>query len=115
MNERLTIQNPRAEIVRWLPIGRCEVGHGSGQCAPPAKRPGVMGAIKGNIGAAAAKRGSDDEKIAIKQKDVDQTRHSFSNAPAQRFFSSQRREPKEDAKSSGLAEKDFTFCANRFT
>jgi hypothetical protein len=115
MNERLTIQIPHAEIVRWLPIGRCEVGHGSGQCTPPAKRPGVMGAIKGNIGAAAAKKGSDDEKIAIKQKDVAKTWGSPLNAGAQRFFSSQRREPKEDARSSGLAEKDLTFYANRFT
>ena len=40
---------------------------------PPAKRPGVMGAIKGNIGAAAAKKGSDDEKIAIEQKDIAKT------------------------------------------
>ena len=35
---------------------------------PPAKRPGVMGAIKGNIGAAAAKRWICDEKTAIKSK-----------------------------------------------
>jgi hypothetical protein len=82
---------------------------------PPAKRPGVMGAIKGNIGAAAAKKGSYDEKIAIKQKDVAKTWGSPLNAGAQRFFSSQRREPKEDARSSGLAEKDLTFYANRFT
>ena len=35
---------------------------------PPAKRPGVMGAIKGDIGAAAAKRWSGVEKIAINQR-----------------------------------------------
>src|SRR5438552_17510227 len=29
MNERLTIRNWHFEIFRWLPIGRCEVGHGS--------------------------------------------------------------------------------------
>jgi hypothetical protein len=36
---------------------------------PGAKRPGVMRAIKGNIGAAAAKKWNSVEKIAIKQKD----------------------------------------------
>ena len=81
----------------------------------PAKRPGVMGAIKGNIGAAAAKRRNDDEKIAIKQKDADQTWRFPLNAGAKRLFSSQRRGSKEDARSSGLAEKDLTFYANRFT
>jgi hypothetical protein len=80
-----------------------------------AKRPGVMRAIKGNIGAAAAKRWSGDEKIAIKQKAGCKTCHSSIDEGAKRFFSSQRRGPKEDARSAGLAEKDLTFCANRFT
>ena len=31
MNERLTIRNRHFEIFTWLPIGRCDVGHGSGQ------------------------------------------------------------------------------------
>jgi hypothetical protein len=35
----------------------------------PAKRPGVMRAIKGDIGAATAKRWNRGEKIAIEQKD----------------------------------------------
>src|ERR1043166_7620611 len=30
MNERLTIRNWHFEIFRWLPIGRCDIGHGSG-------------------------------------------------------------------------------------
>jgi len=29
MNERLTIRNWHFEIFRWLPIGRCDIGHGS--------------------------------------------------------------------------------------
>ena len=36
---------------------------------PGAKRPGVMRAIKGNIGAASAEKWNSVEKIAIKQKD----------------------------------------------
>jgi hypothetical protein len=115
MNERLTIQNPHAEILGWLPIGRCEASHGSARAIPGAKWPGVMGAIKGNIGAAAAKRWNGDEKIAIKQKDVAKTGHSSVECRTRRSFSSQRRRPQEDARSSGLAEKDFTFCADRFT
>jgi hypothetical protein len=50
MNERLTIRNPHFEIFRWLPIGRCDIGHGSGQRLPDGG-PGVMSGIKGNIGA----------------------------------------------------------------
>jgi len=46
MNERLTIRNSHFEIFRWLPIGRCDVGHGS-----DGKPAGVMRPIKGNIGA----------------------------------------------------------------
>src|SRR5215216_398846 len=55
-----------------VPIGRCEVGHSSGQSThntpSGAKRPGVMRAIKGDIGAAAAEKWNSFEKIAIKQK-----------------------------------------------
>jgi hypothetical protein len=40
---------------------------------PGAKRPGVMRAIKGNIGAATAEKWSGFEKIAIKQKDSSRT------------------------------------------
>jgi hypothetical protein len=40
---------------------------------PGAKRPGVMRAIKGNIGAAAAEKWNSVEKIAIKQKDSSRT------------------------------------------
>jgi hypothetical protein len=69
MNERLTIRNWQFEIFRWLPIGRCDIGHGSGHSGLVAKRPGVMRAIKGNIGAAWAEKWNSFEKIADKQKD----------------------------------------------
>jgi hypothetical protein len=69
MNERLTIRNWQFEIFRWLPIGRCDIGHGSGHSGLVAKRPGVMRAIKGNIGAARAEKWNSFEKIVIKQKD----------------------------------------------
>jgi len=69
MNERLTIRNWHFEIFRWLPIGRCDIGHGSGHGGLVAKRPGLMRAIKGNIGAARAKKWNSFEKIAVKQKD----------------------------------------------
>jgi hypothetical protein len=49
----------------------------------PAKRPGVMRAIKGNIGAAAAKKWNGDEKIAIKQKAGRKTCRFPSNAGGQ--------------------------------
>jgi hypothetical protein len=69
MNERLTIRNWHFEIFRWLPIGRCDIDHGSGKALSGAKRPGVMRAIKGNIGAAAAEKWNSFGKIAVKQKD----------------------------------------------
>jgi hypothetical protein len=50
VNEWLTIRNSHSEFFTWLPIGRCEVRHGSSQQA----RPAVMRAIKGYIGAASA-------------------------------------------------------------
>lgn len=53
-------------------------------------RPGVMRVIKGNIGAATGFN-----------LDV--------------LFSPQARDLEEDARSSLLAEKDFTFCVNGFT
>jgi hypothetical protein len=74
-----------------------------------------MRAIKGNIGAARAEKWNSVENIAIKQKDSARTSLTPSNAEANGFLSSQRRGSKEDARSSGLAEKDLTFCANRFT
>jgi hypothetical protein len=40
---------------------------------PGAKRPGVMRAIKGNIGAAAAEKWNSVEKIEVKQKDSSRT------------------------------------------
>jgi hypothetical protein len=40
---------------------------------PGAKRPGVMRAIKGNIGAATAEKWNSFEKIVIKQKDSPRT------------------------------------------
>ena len=52
-----------------MPIGRCDIGHGSGKALRGAKRPGVMRAIKGNIGAEAAEKWNCFEKIAVKQKD----------------------------------------------
>jgi len=77
MNERLTIRNWHFEIFTWLPIGRCDIGHGSGQGplnAPSgAKRPGVMRAIKGNIGAERAEKRNCFEKIAIEQEDSART------------------------------------------
>jgi hypothetical protein len=112
MNERLTIRNWQFEIFRWLPIGRCDIGHGSGHSGLVAKRPGVMRAIKGNIGAEAAEKWNCFEKIAVKQKD---SAGSPPNAGASGFFSSQGRGSKEDARSSGLAEKDLAFCVNPFT
>ncbi|WP_324420077.1 hypothetical protein [Bradyrhizobium sp.] len=115
MNERLTVRNPHAEIFRWLPIRRCDLGHGSAQGCSAAKRPGVLGAIKGDIGAAPAKEWNGCEKIAVEQTDGRKTWHSAREARLEGFFSSRRRGPKEDARSSGLAEKDLTFYANRFT
>jgi hypothetical protein len=73
MNERLTIRNWHFEIFRWLPIGRCDIGHGSGKALRGAKRPGVMRAIKGNIGAEAAEKRNSLEKIVIEQKDSART------------------------------------------
>jgi hypothetical protein len=73
MNERLTIRNWHFEIFRWLPNGRCDIGHGSGKALRGAKRPGVMRAIKGNIGAERAEKWYSLEKIAIKQKDSGRT------------------------------------------
>jgi hypothetical protein len=46
MNERLTIRNWHFEIFRWLPNGRCDVGHGSGH----GRQRGVMN-TKGDAGA----------------------------------------------------------------
>jgi hypothetical protein len=115
MNERLTIRNWHFEIFRWLPIGRCDIGHGSDKALRGAKRPGVMRAIKVKIGAERAEKWNSVENNAIKQKDSARPRPTPSNAGAGGFFSSQRRGSQEDARSSGLAEKDLTFCANRFT
>jgi hypothetical protein len=88
MNERLTIRNWHFEIFRWLPIGRCDIGHGSGQGtlnAPSgAKRPGVVRAIKGNIGAEAAEKWNSVEKVAIKQKDSSRT--LFTSVGSQRVL-----------------------------
>ena len=36
MNERLTIETGISRFLAWLPIGRCEVGHGSAQGTPGA-------------------------------------------------------------------------------
>jgi hypothetical protein len=84
MNERLTIRNWQFEIFRWLPIGRCDIGHGSGHSGA-----GVMRTIKGDIGATPDNCGN-------------------------RFFSPQARGSQEDARSSALAEKDLTFSVKRF-
>ena len=92
MNERLTIRYPHFEILIWLPIGRCDVDHGSDRRDPGGKvanLPGVLRTIKGTIGATRAIAG-----------------HGF--------FSSQARGLKEDARSSALAEKDLTFYVKRF-
>jgi hypothetical protein len=74
-----------------------------------------MRAIKGNIWAGAAEKWNSFEKIAIKQKDSRGTSLTSMACRSKRFFSSQGRGSKEDARSSGLSEKDLAFCANRFT
>jgi len=74
-----------------------------------------MRAIKGNIGAEAAEKWMRFEKIGVKHRDGARAFPSPPLAGASGFFSSQGRRSKEDATSSGLAEKDLTFCANRFT
>jgi hypothetical protein len=79
MNERLTIRNWHFEIFRWLPIGRCDIGHGSGH----SRRHGVLRNMKGAAG---------------------QPGHC-----GNRFLSPQARRSKEDARSSALAEKDLAF------
>jgi len=89
MNERLTIRNRHFEIFTWLPIGRCDVDHGSARCAPDGKPAGVLQTIKGTIGAI--------RMIA-----------------ADGFLSPQGRGLKEDARSSALAEKDLAFYVKRF-
>jgi hypothetical protein len=91
MNERLTIRNSQSLIFRWLPIGRCEVGHGSGKALRGAKRPGLMRAIKGNIGAAKAEKWNGFEKIAIKQKDSCRTRFKGVDAGARVLFVAEAR------------------------
>jgi hypothetical protein len=47
VNEWLTIRNLDRDFFRWLPVCRCERRTGSGNPT----RPGVMGAINGDIGA----------------------------------------------------------------
>jgi hypothetical protein len=89
MNERLTIRNPHFEIFTWLPIGRCDADHGSDRRDPDGKPMGVLKTIKGNTGAIRTTAGDG-------------------------FFSPQARGLKEDARSSALAEKDFTFYVKRF-
>jgi hypothetical protein len=74
-----------------------------------------MRAIKGNIGAETAEKWNGFEKIAVKQKDNARTSLNPVECGKLWVFSSQGREAKEDARSSGLAEKDLTFYANRFT
>jgi hypothetical protein len=91
MNERLTIRNSHSLIFRWLPIGRCEVSHGSGKALRGAKRPGLMRAIKGNIGAAKAEKWNSFEKIAIKQKDSFRTRFNGVDAGARVLFVAEAR------------------------
>jgi hypothetical protein len=74
-----------------------------------------MRAIKGNIGAERAEKWNSFEKIAVKQGDNARNSLNPVGCGSCGVFSSQRRGAKEDARSSGLAEKDLTFCANRFT
>jgi hypothetical protein len=85
MNGRLTNRNSHSEIFRWLPIGRCDAGHGSGQ----RKRPGVMRAIKGNIGAETAEKWNSFEKVVVKQKDNARTSPDRLNAEAVGFFAAE--------------------------
>jgi hypothetical protein len=89
MNERLTIRNWHFEILRWLPIGRCEVRHGSGHSGLAGKTAGRDGDHKRQY------RGNPDNC-------------------GNRFFSPQGRRSKEDARSFALAEKDLTFYVSRF-
>jgi hypothetical protein len=85
MNERLTIRNSHSEIFRWLPIGRCDVSHGSD-------------------GKPAGRDAADKRQYRGKRPD-----HG-----AGAVFSSQGRGSQEGARSSGLAEKDLTFYLNQF-
>jgi hypothetical protein len=48
VNEWLMIRNLRRVFFRWLPIGRCDLRHGSGMSQP---RPAGVGRASGNIGA----------------------------------------------------------------
>jgi len=85
MNERLTIRNWHFEIFTWLPIGRCDAGHGS-----DGKPAGGDAVDKRQYRGRRPDRGD----VAV--------------------FSSQRRGPQEGARSSRLAEKDLTFYLNQF-
>jgi hypothetical protein len=90
MNERLTIRNQHFEISTWLPIGRCDAGHGSSVgTVRMANRPGVLMTITGNTG-------------------------SIRTTAGDGFISQQTRGLKEGASSSALAEKDLTFYVKRF-
>jgi hypothetical protein len=90
MNERLTIRNQHFEISTWLPIGRCDVDHGS-HGRDPEWQTGrsVLKTIRGSTGAIRTTAGDG-------------------------FFSPQARGLKEGARSSALAEKDLTFYVKRF-
>jgi len=84
MNERLTNRNGHFEILLPLPIGRCDIHHGSGDAAA----------------------GLDEEHERGCRSNPGQLRQTVLSPQAQRS--------KEDARSSALAEKDLTFYVNRF-
>jgi hypothetical protein len=84
MNVRLTNRHRHFEILRSLPIGRCDVRHSSGDAAA-----GAMWNMKEDVRATPDNCGK-------------------------QFFSSQARRSKEDARRFALAEKYLTFCVNGF-
>jgi hypothetical protein len=91
MNERLTIRNWQFEIFRWLPIGRCDISHGS---APS----GLGKAARRDAGDKRQYRGSEGGKVEQFWKDCGQTKGWHRNLTyllrkqdQAGFFSSQRR------------------------
>jgi len=94
--------------------GRSRFREGVPQTRWAAKRPGVMRAIKGNIGAERAEKWNSFAKIALKPKDGVRTSLNSLNAEAVGFS---RRRGAEEKKMLVVPDcgEDLTFCANRFT
>jgi hypothetical protein len=87
-------------VANWSLCGRSRFREGVPQGAlGGAKRPGVMRAIKGNIGAERAEKWNSFEKIAVKQKDGARISLDPLNAEAVDFS---RRRGAEDKKMLGV-------------